>query len=146
MRRHSLVLLLLTAVLPGVGTGSAFAHRPYFTKVARIVLPDGQPGEMRLLNGDGIFLVDPTRIVLLDQENRLLARSSESVDISLICDRDGGSCWRYAHVAMLVLYFMALTGLSPTTSLAGLIIGASGVSFWELMRRWRNHAPSAATT
>jgi hypothetical protein len=212
---------------------------------------------MRLLNGDGIFLADPTRIVLLDQENRLLARSRESVGISLVCDSDRESCWGYAHdkgrllaldpssfrhggqvvpgplqrdglgeiqhgneswgftereasiaeyieaewvlaqecpmtialfvvfgiigatvtivgfhapnrrdwgrlfwfcvflllrlaalavVAMLVLYFMALTGLSSTTSLAGLVIGASGVSFWELMRRRRNHAPSAATT
>jgi hypothetical protein len=49
-----------------------------------------------------------------------------------------------AVVAMLSLYFMALTGLSQTNSLAGLVIGAGSVFFWEFMRRQKNHTPSTA--
>ena len=88
-------MLLLLLALTWAAGGSALAHRPYFTQVAPIVLPDGQPGEMRLLHGDGIIFADPVRILVLNQEGHLLASSRRGVPMLLTCDRDEDSCWGY---------------------------------------------------
>lgn len=102
MRRSP--VLTLTLALPLLLAGHpACAHRPYFTQVERVVLPDGQPGEMRLLRGDGIFLADPVRILALDREGRLLARSHRSDAMVLLCDRDRRSCRGYDGAAVLTL-------------------------------------------
>lgn len=78
-----------------LASGPAFAHRPYFTTVRGIVLPDGRPGEMRVLMGDGIMLADPGRILVLDDRGRLLARSPISARMTLVCTGDGHSCRGY---------------------------------------------------
>jgi hypothetical protein len=67
----------------------AFAHRPYFTQVETIRLPNGEMGEARLLNGDGILGPDPVRVVVIDGQGRLLARSHKSRSMALACRREG---------------------------------------------------------
>ena len=82
--RNIAFLLAILAASP------ACAHRPYFTDVERIRLPDGAMGEARLLNGDGIFGPDPVRVLILDAGGRLLARSRKSVLMALSCTQ--GQC------------------------------------------------------
>lgn len=80
-----LITSLSAVFLVLVGIESAWAHRPYFTQVERVVLPNGQPGELRLLHGDGIFGPDPIRVLVLDADSRLIARSYESTFFHLVC-------------------------------------------------------------
>lgn len=86
--KHS-VTLTLACLLAVLAMSPVRAHRPYFTDVGRIRLPDGTLGEARLLNGDGILGPDPVRVLILDAQNRLLARSHKSVLIALSCEDDG---------------------------------------------------------
>lgn len=95
MKRSPIAVLALLLAVPGALPASA--HRPYFTQSEPVLLPDDQPGEMRLLRGDGIVFADPYRIVVLDRDSRLLALSRESVPISLICRPGQASCWGYDH-------------------------------------------------
>lgn len=99
--KSGLLVLVLTLVL--FASDYALAHSPYFTRIEPIVLPNGQPGEMSLLNGDGIVLADPARILVLDQERRLLARSYQSTSMTLLCDRERRSCWGQDGFRKLVL-------------------------------------------
>lgn len=101
MRRHPIVVLAL--LLAALGALPASAHSPYFSQSEPILLPDGQPGEMRLLRGDGIIFADPTRIVVLDRDSRLLALSHEGVLMTLICRTGQASCWGYDHATGQVL-------------------------------------------
>lgn len=103
MRRHRLLLPLLALLLSAVGSAPGLARRPYFTQPEAVLLPDGQPGEMRILHGDGILLADPARIVVLDRGGRLLARSHRSAPVSLVCHQDRRSCWGYDHGTNRVL-------------------------------------------
>jgi hypothetical protein len=80
------ILILVTAVM---GASRAFAHRPYFTQVEKIRLPNGEMGEARLLNGDGIFGPEPVRVLILDAQGRLLARSHKSRSMALDCSDEG---------------------------------------------------------
>lgn len=96
MTRHPITILAL--LLAALGALPASAHRPYFTQSEPVVLPDGQPGEMRLLRGDGIVFADPYRVlILLDRDSRLLALSHRSVPITLVCRHGQASCWAYDH-------------------------------------------------
>lgn len=95
MRRYPVVILAL--LLAALGALPASAHRPYFVQAEPVVLPDGQPGEMRILRGDGIIFADPYRILVLGRDSRLLALSHESVPLSLICRPGQASCWGYDH-------------------------------------------------
>ena len=67
------LLLALATLFAFVDTGHA--HRPYFTQSAKIALPDGKIGEMRLLHGDGIFFTDPVRVIVIDASGRLAGYS-----------------------------------------------------------------------
>ncbi len=49
------------------------------------MLPNGQPGELRLLRGDGIFGPDLVRALILDAKGNLLARSHRSHLIAVSC-------------------------------------------------------------
>ena len=42
-------------------------------------------GELRLLHGDGILFVDPIRVLALDEEGRMIARSPPSPSMALSC-------------------------------------------------------------
>lgn len=66
----------------------AFAHSPYFTQTEKLALPGGRIGEIRLLHGDGIFLADPVRAMVLDEQGRPLARSSWSGAMTIVCNRE----------------------------------------------------------
>jgi hypothetical protein len=66
----------------------ADAHRPYFTVIEKISPPGGQPGEMRLLHGDGIFFADPVRVLVLDEEGRAVALSPLTSIQSLVCPEE----------------------------------------------------------
>ena len=83
MRRLLLIVLVRGSVI--VAADPAAAHRPYFTQAERIVLPNGDVGEVRLLHGDGILGSDPARALVLDAQGRLVARSPKSVSLVLSC-------------------------------------------------------------
>jgi hypothetical protein len=83
--KKRLCAILSTMLLLLVGTQSARAHRPSFTQVERLVLPNGQAGELRLLKGDGILGPDPIRVLVLDADGRLVARSRRSALITASC-------------------------------------------------------------
>lgn len=95
------------------------AHSPYFTQTEQIVLPDGSPGEMRLLHGDGIFFADPVRVVVLDQNKRLLARSSKSRSMQLICRPQTLSCKGYDANRFTVLVLEPATFRSDPAIVPG---------------------------
>jgi hypothetical protein len=71
-----------------VASSPASAHRPYYTQVEKILLPNGQIGELRLLNGDGILGPDPVRAVIVSPQGRLLAISSKTHSMAISCDDD----------------------------------------------------------
>jgi hypothetical protein len=87
MKQNALLVLTLAITIAGVT--SAMAHRPYFTQVEKIRLPNGEMGEARLLNGDGILGPDPVRVIILDPQGRLLARSHQSISMNLSCQEEG---------------------------------------------------------
>jgi hypothetical protein len=64
----------------------ALAHRPYYTQVEKILLPNGEVGEVRLLNGDGIFAADPVRAVIVSPQGMLLALSPKTRSMAVSCD------------------------------------------------------------
>jgi hypothetical protein len=70
-----------------VGAAPAAAHRPYFTQVEQVALPDGAMGEIRLLHGDGIIISDPVRAIIVDGDGRLRARSPQTWAMILLCPR-----------------------------------------------------------
>lgn len=83
--RCSLAAWLLAAIL-SFTAGAAWAYPPASLKrVEPILLPDGQRGTMRIVVGDG-FLSDPVRIVILDAQNRLIARGPRTNWLSLVCE------------------------------------------------------------
>ena len=81
--------LILAAFLATVAAGPALAQFTNFIQVEKIRLPNGEMGEARLLKGDGIIGPDPVRVLLLDSQNRLLARSHKSLLMALSCEADG---------------------------------------------------------
>ena len=103
MSRAGAPIVILVLLLVTLGALPASARRPYFVQAEPILLPDGQPGEIRLLRGDGIIFADPYRILVLDRDSRLLALSHESVPLSLICRPGQTSCWGYDHETGRVL-------------------------------------------
>lgn len=80
-----LIVVLSGVMIALLAIGPASAHRPYFTRVESIALPNGEMGELRLLHGDGIFWADPICVLALDSQSRLLARSHSSVAMALSC-------------------------------------------------------------
>jgi hypothetical protein len=80
------LLTLILVALSGVAN-PAVAHSPYFTQVEKVTLPDGKPGEMRLLNGDGIFFSDPIRVLVLNSEGKPIALSPHSKSLVLVCNK-----------------------------------------------------------
>jgi hypothetical protein len=108
----------------------SFAHPPYFTQVEKIVLSDGQIGEMRLLHGDGILMPDPVRLIVLDSAGRLIGYSREDFGPhSIICSAVK-RCAGYNHGEGLILEFNA------TEPFAGPVV-ADGLSA-DLWNKPRN--------
>jgi hypothetical protein len=88
VRSFALAVMLAFAGVP------AWAHSPYFTQIERIDLPDGTQGELRLLHGDGIFLADPVRVIAVDSQERLIARSEHGAIAHILC-KPPGRCVAY---------------------------------------------------
>jgi hypothetical protein len=120
-------LLTVLLVLQLVGIGPASAHSPYVSRVEPILLPDGRAGEVRRLHGDGIFFGDPERIIVVDQNGRLLARSQRGGPMSLVCkDR---ICAGYDHARDQVLNLDAATFRA-----GGPVVPDKYSNSWELDR------------
>ncbi|WP_133771240.1 hypothetical protein [Enterovirga rhinocerotis] len=68
-----------------LGASPSAAHQPYFGRSETVDLPDGRTGEMRIVYGDGIMFSDPSRVVLIGPDGRLLARSRRGRPMSLVC-------------------------------------------------------------
>jgi hypothetical protein len=84
-RGSQLAASFLLMVLMLFGAQPAWAHRPYFTRIEKIDVPACRKCELRLIHGDGIFFRDPVQAVLLDPEQRLIARSAATSTIFLYC-------------------------------------------------------------
>jgi hypothetical protein len=83
MRSCSLFFCVFYLILTN---SPALAHRPYYTQVEKILLPNGEIGEVRLLNGDGIFAADPVRAVIVSPQGMLLALSPKTRSMAVSCD------------------------------------------------------------
>lgn len=81
----------------------ARAHSPYFSRAEKIVLPNGKLGELRLLHGDGILWADPIRVLALDEEGRMIARSPPSPSMALSCANARCRVFDLAESAVLEL-------------------------------------------
>ena len=100
MKHLTQICLAIALIL--CGSQAALAHRPYFTQIEKIRLPNGEMGEARLLNGDGILGPDPVRVVVVDAQSRLLARSRKSGSMALVC-REEGPCFIFDFSAGKIL-------------------------------------------
>lgn len=96
--------------------GSAQAHSPYFSTAGKIILPNGKPGELRLLHGDGVFWADPIRVLALDEEGRMIARSPPSPSIAMSC--------LHARCRVFDLAEDVVLELDPTTFRTGALVPA----------------------
>lgn len=104
-------LLIAALFSPILGVGGAQAHSPYFTVAEKITLPNGRPGEIRLLHGDGIFWADPIVAIAIDENRQMLGHSRASPSLALRCAN--GQCIVYDLDARIVLQ------LDPSTFRAG---------------------------
>ena len=95
-----------------VASSPAFAHRPYYTQVEKIRLPNGDIGEVRLLNGDEIMVADPVRAVIVDPQNKLLALSPKTHAMAVSCDAD-------RHCLIVDLIHDRVFELDPATFASG---------------------------
>ena len=68
----------------------AVASPSYYDESRPIVLPGGQPGEMRVVQGDGVFGSNPRWPVVVDQGDHLIAWGGKAYGLVLLCSR--GSC------------------------------------------------------
>lgn len=94
----------------------ARAHSPYFSQAEKIVLPNGKLGELRLLHGDGILWADPIRVLALDEEGRMIARSPPSPNMALLCVK--------ARCRVFDLDEGAVLELDPSTFSFGAVVPA----------------------
>ena len=85
-----LAALVSAVVLLGHAAQPVHAHSPYFTDLQAITLPDGRPGQIGILHGDGVFMADPAWVVVI-ADGYAVARSHMSVPWALSC-RSGESC------------------------------------------------------
>lgn len=105
------VLIVCTASF-----GPARAHSPYFSTTEKIELPNGKLGELRLLHGDGILWADPIRVLALDEEGRMIARSPPSPGMALSC--------RNARCRVFDLAEGTVLELDPSTFRTGAVVPA----------------------
>ncbi|KAF0124819.1 MAG: hypothetical protein FD139_271 [Methylocystaceae bacterium] len=105
------VLIVCTASF-----GPARAHSPYFSTTEKIELPNGKLGELRLLHGDGILWADPIRVLALDEEGRMIARSPPSPGMTLSC--------RNARCRVFDLAEGTVLELDPSTFRTGAVVPA----------------------
>lgn len=78
----------------------ALAHPPYYSQSESIAGVGDQITAIKLLHGDGIFIADPIRAVVVDQNGRLLAVSPMSLSLFLSCKGGGAAknCFVYDEI------------------------------------------------
>jgi hypothetical protein len=76
------LMIVIALVVDG---NPARAHEPYFTQLEPIKLPDGKDARLLLAHGDGVITSDPIIAVIIDGDNRVIARSLPSQVMTLIC-------------------------------------------------------------
>ena len=117
-------ILAITMLLAITHADSSFSREPSLAAVVPIDLPDGQTGEMRLFHGNGVYVEDPVRLIVLDATGHLVGYSPESFPISIICSTER-KCVGYAHRQGVVLEF------DPTTKYLGPVItDGPGAGLW----------------
>ncbi|WP_112663679.1 hypothetical protein [Microvirga flavescens] len=99
---------ILALVLAVVVSDPAHAHRPYYSQVEKIRLPDGQIGEVRLLHGDGVIVTDPVRPILVDGKGRLIARGPKFYSLVVSCDAE-------RHCIIVDLWSVSTLTLDPAS-------------------------------
>jgi hypothetical protein len=82
-----LLTIVVAAILATVAS-PALAHRPYYTQIEKIRLPNAELGEVRLLKGDGIFFTDPVRPIVIDEQGHLIARGPKALSMTVSCGED----------------------------------------------------------
>ena len=125
----------LLAALAGVGfsfalaIGPAAAHRPYFSAPKQTLTLPGSKVEIGIAWGDGIIGPDPGHVVVIGQDDRLLARSEEGHALGLSCG--ARTCVGYDG-----LWLQALVP-DPASFLANgpLVNDRDADSYWELVGR-----------
>ncbi|KZM42687.1 hypothetical protein [Labrenzia sp. OB1] len=81
------------------------AHSPYFGQIEGVEHPDFGFVEFAVLYGDGIFVADPSRVVVFDSEGYLLASTPQSQVLSIRCAGSNGlpTCRVYDELRGVVL-------------------------------------------
>lgn len=77
---------MLALLLPAAPAARAEpASRPHVSEVRPLALPDGSPGRIELLHGDGFIAADPVRAQVRDSMGRVLAWTPAGVAAALSC-------------------------------------------------------------
>jgi hypothetical protein len=80
-----LLQVLLVAGMAIPCSNPALAHSPYFTQTESFALPNGETGEIRLINGDGILGPNPIWTVVINSQGTVIARSEQAVQMVIVC-------------------------------------------------------------
>lgn len=113
--RNALLGAVAGLVLAGASPGFAIS---YLTRTEPILFTDGRSGRMLRLHGEGVFSGDPERIIVLDSDGRLVARSPRGGPMSFICEKR--TCSGYDHGRDQVLE------VDPTGFRSGPVISGEG--------------------
>ena len=116
----SLFAIALLFTITYVGPGRA--RQPVLADSVPIDLPGGQVGQMRLFHGDGVYVADPVRLIVLDATGQLAGYSYESFPISVICLAER-KCVGYDHREGVILEFDAITKFPGPVITDGLSAG-----------------------
>lgn len=97
-------LMLLSGILAGMTCEPAAAHMPYFSQSEPIPAARYEAVTLRLLQGDGDFLSNAAKAVVVSQDGRLLAASPGSASLRIICDGKGPlrTCLVYDDLAHMI--------------------------------------------
>ncbi len=88
MKIFASVIVFEMSILSVVFCGPAVAHNPYFSQSEPISARQHQAVTLKLLYGDGIFISDPVRAVVVDRGGTLLAASPSSAALQIFCVND----------------------------------------------------------
>lgn len=104
MKISASVITFEMGILSGVFCGPAVAHSPYFSQSETFFAGQHQAVTLKLLHGDGIFISDPVRAVVVDQGGTLLAASPSSAVLQIFCVNDDPQrqCLVYDELSLAV--------------------------------------------
>lgn len=132
---------MLVAAVLFASASSAAAHPPYFFDTKPMQLPGGTSIELRVIAGDGVFVADPTRLAIFDQDDRLVGLGPRSGKVEIICRRD--HCMGYDYYAAKVI---EPDSTSFRIASAAIPLDAPGEVLWDIeadTASWGVHIRSA---